>query len=240
MTEVDWDTSTDPQAMLEFLRTSSRASERKLRLFACACCRRIWRLLTDERSRKAVEFAERYADSEVGDEERLAAVEPESPLPSKGWAAIAVSSLGYSGQVESAGVVYDAPHQPVADFAANARAQEAVGDDISPSLWNAARTEECAAQADLLRDLFGPLPFRPVLVDPLLLGWNGGIVVKLAQAAYDERTLPEGTLDNGRLAVLADALEEAGATDSGILGHLRGPGPHVVGCHAVDLLLGKE
>jgi hypothetical protein len=40
--------------------------------------------------------------------------------------------------------------------------------------------------------------------------------------------------------VLADALEEVGCTDAGLLGHLRGPGPHVRGCWAVDLLLGRS
>jgi hypothetical protein len=40
--------------------------------------------------------------------------------------------------------------------------------------------------------------------------------------------------------VLADALEEAGCTDASILEHLRSRGPHVRGCFAVDLLLGKE
>ena len=43
-----------------------------------------------------------------------------------------------------------------------------------------------------------------------------------------------------RLAVLFDALEEAGCDDAEILNHLRSPGPHVRGCWAVDLLLGKE
>src|SRR5262249_8200240 len=43
-----------------------------------------------------------------------------------------------------------------------------------------------------------------------------------------------------RLAILADALEEAGCTDADVLGHLRGPGPHVRGCWTVDLCLGKS
>ena len=64
-------------------------------------------------------------------------------------------------------------------------------------------------------------------------------MVALAQAAYDQRTLPAGHLDPARLAVLADALDEAGCTDADVLNHLRGPGPHVRGCWAVDLLLGK-
>jgi hypothetical protein len=64
-------------------------------------------------------------------------------------------------------------------------------------------------------------------------------VLNLVQAAYDNRLLPSGLLDTARLAVLADALEEVGCTDPHILSHLRGPGPHVRGCHLVDLLLGK-
>jgi hypothetical protein len=64
-------------------------------------------------------------------------------------------------------------------------------------------------------------------------------VVALAQAAYDQRDMPAGTLVPARLAVLADALEEPGCTNSDILDHLRGAGPHVRGCMAVDLILGK-
>jgi hypothetical protein len=46
-------------------------------------------------------------------------------------------------------------------------------------------------------------------------------------------------VDVARLAILADMLEEAGCADAELLGHLRGPGPHVRGCGAVDALLGK-
>jgi hypothetical protein len=41
--------------------------------------------------------------------------------------------------------------------------------------------------------------------------------------------------------MLADALEDSGCADQGILGHLRGQEQvHVRGCWVVDLLLGKE
>jgi hypothetical protein len=101
------------------------------------------------------------------------------------------------------------------------------------------RADQWAWQSAMLRDLFGN-PFRPTTIDPTWRAWHDGIIVKLAEAAYQERTLPSGLFETGRLAVLADALEEAGCADEQILGHLRGPGPHVRGCWVVDLLLGKE
>jgi hypothetical protein len=79
-----------------------------------------------------------------------------------------------------------------------------------------------------------------VAVNPAWLAWHGGAIVKLAQAVYEQRELPSGHLDTARLAVLADMLEEAGCTDAQMLGHLRSGGPHVRGCWALDLLLGKE
>jgi hypothetical protein len=66
------------------------------------------------------------------------------------------------------------------------------------------------------------------------------MVVRLAKAAYEERQLHKGTLDNNRLAVLADALEEAGCTNTDILNHCRQPGEHVRDCWVIDLLLGKS
>jgi hypothetical protein len=80
-------------------------------------------------------------------------------------------------------------------------------------------------------------PFRPVTLEP---AWRTPTAVSLAQAAYDDRILPSGELDRDRLAVLADALEDAGCTNPDILDHLRGRGPHVRGCWALDLVLGRE
>jgi hypothetical protein len=94
------------------------------------------------------------------------------------------------------------------------------------------------ASCSLLRDIAGN-HFQQVAPDPAWLSWNGNTVVTLAQAAYEERQLPTGVLDGARLAILADALEEAGCTDVAILNHCRGPGPHVRGCWVLDLLLGK-
>jgi hypothetical protein len=96
-----------------------------------------------------------------------------------------------------------------------------------------------AIRAALLRDIFGN-PFRPAILSDDLRTWQGGIIPRLAQAAYDEQQLPSGLLDATRLAVLADALEEAGCTEPVVLRHLRDGGEHVRGCWLVDLLAGKK
>jgi hypothetical protein len=65
------------------------------------------------------------------------------------------------------------------------------------------------------------------------LAWNGGTILKVAQAIYDDRRFED-------MPILADALEEAGCTNEGILSHCRGSGEHVRGCWVVDLILGKS
>jgi hypothetical protein len=226
MTESEWLACTDPTAMLGFLR--GKVSGRKLRLFAAACCRRAWHHLTDERSRRAVEVAERLADGEATTKERADAARSARYVTARSggaasWYAAAsryaVAATGYAAEYKAIGAAWNAS-EAVARHAGQREARPA----------------EEKAQVALLRDIFGN-PFRPV---PLTPAWRTAEVLPLAQAAYDQRGLPAGTLDPARLAVLADALEEAGCSDAGLLGHLRGPGPHVRGCWAVDLLLGKS
>jgi hypothetical protein len=86
-------------------------------------------------------------------------------------------------------------------------------------------------QCSILRDIFGN-PFRPVAVAPAWLTWNNATVPAIARHVYEDRAFHD-------LPILADALEDAGCTDADLLAHCRGPGPHVRGCWAVDLLLGK-
>jgi hypothetical protein len=90
-------------------------------------------------------------------------------------------------------------------------------------------------QLAAVHEVFGN-PFHSVVIDPR---WIIPTVLSIAQAAYVERLLPTGHLDADRLAVLADALEEAGCSDPAMLAHLRGPGPHLRGCWPLDLLLRK-
>jgi hypothetical protein len=228
MTEAEWLACTDPQPMLEVVW--EKASDRRLRLFGCACVRRVWDLLLEEQSRTLVEVGELYADGFV-DEQELSKDRQ--------------SSDDYLHDVDGGGSELVLP-ETEASHAACEVADRGAG--IFTALYasryaSSAREEggreqaERAAQAALLRDIFGPLPFRPAAVSP---AWQTPTMRVLAQGAYDQRELPAGSFDVARLAVLADALEEAGCTDQDILTHLRGPGPHVRGCWVVDLLLGKS
>ncbi len=76
MAEAKWLACEDPRRMLRFL--GERPSLRKLRLFACSCCRCVWSLLTDSQSRVAVEIAERYADDLATDREQTPLTLPPS------------------------------------------------------------------------------------------------------------------------------------------------------------------
>ncbi len=228
MTEGEWLKAKDPNPMLAALW--GKASRRKLRLFACGCCRHIvWHLLRDPRYTDAVPVAESFADGLAGAEQLKAVNESaaEASLAerygSKAYhAAMAVVAATRTAWQAEVAARFDAPrpnrHPLVAGEAAAAVAAVR------------ANKEKVAA---LLREIFGPLPFREVGIDPSWLAWNGGIIRRLAEGVYDERAFE-------RMPVLGDALEEAGCDNEEVLSHLRGAGPHARGCWVVDLLLAKE
>ena len=229
MTPDEWDACTEPQRMLQFLRESGGVSDRKLRLFAVASFRRGGWSDAHPAIRDMLGVAERFADGAAGDKERGAACAALAPLMRRAanpeplpYAAAGAAHLGARKGQAAARAAWHAANL------LRARVGRAGGD------WaGAARVEE-AAQAAILRDVVGP--FRPVILDP---SWLTPAVLSLALASYDERILPLGHLDPLRLAVLADALEELGGADDAV-GHLRSEGPHVRGCHVVDLVLGRE
>jgi hypothetical protein len=95
-------------------------------------------------------------------------------------------------------------------------------------------------QAHLFRDIFDNPFRRPSPLEPSLLKWNDGSIAKMAQAAYDDRDLPGGTLKPDRLLALAQALEATGYNDAEVRAHLKSEAPHYRGCWAVDLVLGKS
>jgi hypothetical protein len=242
VTEADWNSCTDPQKMLEFLR--GKVSDRKLRLFACACCRQVWHLL-DRQGRTIVKVAEDFAEGKA----------PQQKLSKANAAAQAAAGharwdVPSDASSPSAWAAASGAARSTAQKAGQAAAQKAVrtavydedtrddpGNNPWDNAWNAAEKEVHKAQAALLRDI---VPFQPVSISPVILAWNDQTIPKLVQTIYEERELPSGHLDPERLAVLADALEEAGCDNADILGHLRGPGPHTRGCWPLDLLLGKS
>jgi hypothetical protein len=225
MTEDEWLSSAAPEVMLQSQRDD--ITERQIRLFAVACCRRIWSLMADERSRKAVELAERFADGRANRRERKAAADA-------ALAARRVVEYGPDWGLFNAAFA--------ACLAVSYSARDAAIMNIAGDTTNAAgyavelygissKAAEHAAQAALVRDILGN-PFRPIRFDPAWLEWRVGGVGKLAQAIYDERRFAD-------LPILADALEDAGCTNADILSHCRQPGEHVRGCWVIDLLLGK-
>jgi hypothetical protein len=199
MTETEWLESADPRPMLRWLR--GRASERKLRLFACAVTRLLPPHLDPAEGSEretAVAVAERFAEGQA-DTRELAR------------AAACSSGEGFWS-------------------VAHPDAFEAAEFVVADEQLEGSRGELAA----LLRDLFGN-PLRPVTFDP---SWRTPAVLALARASLENRGAG-GILDSDRMAVLADALEDAGAADAGILAHCRGSSPHAPGCWVLDVVLGR-
>ncbi len=251
MTEVEWLACTDPGQSWAYLaqRRRRKVSPRKSRLFACACCRRAWHMIPCEAGRRCVEVSERYADSSAEEGECWACVEAVSASiteEAKFWGGIdedvvsdpaILALLAVRDVASGAGSL--AAYRSAAALAFHAGLGLSGAGAAEMARQEVLSTEE-ADQAHLMRDIFGN-PFRPPLPLPgAVLAWNDRTVPRLAAVIYMDRTMPQGMLATGRIAILADALLDAGCTDEALMAHCRSEGPHVRGCWAVDLILGKE
>jgi hypothetical protein len=240
MDAAEWLTSTNLRPMLGWLDANRWTTRRKLRLFVCACCRLLWDQIEDARCKAAVEAAERCADGEDRGQELFRLAEEVQSVPR--------------------------PHPEINDPVAIAHAVAATAYWTEWAMPRAADCadklldlgldrEKAAAEPDLLREVFGNPPCKARWVSAALqarvaalpperrppdlllvrdwLRWQDGTVGNLAGTIYAERRFED-------LPILADALEDAGCTRPELLAHLRGPGPHVLGCWALDLLLMKR
>jgi hypothetical protein len=206
--------------------------------------RRVWPTVADPRSRQAVEAAERFADdladaaalratsasADAASAEADAAAEAMKGLRTpEAFAVFAAANGARATRLAAGGVDTASLCVAAAEDAGFAAATFACVGPAGVQGWDPAHKAEEDAQAMLLADVLGDLSRPLPQVEP---SWLQAGVVSLARAIYAERAFD-------RLPVLADALEEAGCADAGILNHLRGPGPHALGCWCLDLLLAK-
>jgi len=218
MTEPEWQTCGDPKLMLEFLK--GKASDRKLRLFTCACCRVIWSSLTLKHSREAVETAEQFADGladgKVLNRAYSLAIEA---VGRRAWVADRRRRF-----VDQPRITKGYRYLSLAAEAAHVHKPFLIGRLRAVYLDPELR----AIAPGLLREVFGPSPGLQIF-DP---SWLTSAVVSLAEGIYTDRAFD-------RLPILADASQDAGCEHTDVLNHCRSDGPHVRGCWVVDLLLGK-
>jgi hypothetical protein len=220
MTEAEWLTAREPRPLLDFLY--GKTTQRKLRLFACACCRQLGPLLTESQLRHVLPSAEQFADGLLGARERVTSrrnllVASRSAAASVAWAVYWASSGNAAESVQNAA-------EAAAEAASQAarEAARATGADEGAA-WDSAREPALEAQADLLRHIIGN-PFRPLPPKPS----SPAVVTHLAEALYAGQDVA---------FALHDALLESG--QSALAEHFREP-HHPKGCWALDLLLGKE
>jgi hypothetical protein len=238
MTADGWDAGRAPDELLAAVR--ERATPRKLRLFAAACCRRLWAHLGAE-DRDAVELLEAYLKQGAAGGLRAArrahgaASAVAEPGDYAGHLAAWVRRLATSAvwtATAASPVMAATAYEEVALAAAvlTAVARDGPGAPVLEDVWWARAAAELPALAVLTRDVFGN-PFRPVAFDP---AWRTDTAVSLAVGMYEAR-------DFAAMPILADALQDAGCDNDDVLAHCRGPHPvHVRGCWVVDLVLGKE
>jgi hypothetical protein len=249
MNEQDWFTWWDAFDLLSWCEDDEhKLSERKLRLFAVACCRTIWPLLTDELCRRAVEVVEWAAEHEINREaldavkrdaeEKLRDNEPKA----FGSSATKEAILAYyfsqlASQLTLDGFIYRYMAQDLADTVRGLGMRASIpsqlwgtadGDAIAIKYVNNRGEIECR----LVREIFC-YPLRPVAIDPAWLQWNGGSVSAIADRIYRN-------CEFELMPLLADALQTAGCAETSIIKHCHCKEPHVRGCWVLDLLLSKQ
>jgi hypothetical protein len=157
MTEAEWLACEAPDRLLVFAR--AKMSDRKLRLFGCAC-RRVWESVPDE-FRTAVEVAERFADGEAT-KKRLG-------VAKKATGAILSSSARRPSDSRVCGAAWSTTRN-----AATA---------ATYPCWVFTDETDRRSLAALLRDIFDN-PFRTVTFDP---AWRTSDAMLLAKGIYDEK-----------------------------------------------------
>jgi hypothetical protein len=219
MNEKEWLISTEPLPMLDHLRGT--VSDRKLRLYGVGCCRRIWNLLTDERSRNAVEVAEEYADALVSRQRLVAARDGARE------AKLILRSPSQTSNERAANAAFNAARDTGWSAACNSFSEAARALNVEDH--NHFEEGELCRQASLVRCIFGNA-FRPLSLDRHRLTPN---VVALAQTIYDNRAFD-------CMLKLFDALQDACCADQDILAHCLEKTEHFRGCWVVDAILGKS
>lgn len=231
MNGIRWDACTEPEEMLWYLH--DLASDRLLRLFACASCRLIWSIIPTPNARRAVVASERFADG-LTTPESLRVIETAAlrTRPSTIW-------LAALAAVEAANAYPWQAAQWAPAWAAEAAADAAgrlslaafthgSAVKMADHAWYQERQSQCA----VLRDIIGT-PMMSHSTPAAWKQWTSGSVASLAQSIYENGRF-------GDLPQLADALEQAGCADNEVLGHCRSTNPHVRGCWVLDGLLGKR
>jgi hypothetical protein len=189
-------------------------------------------MIEDPKVRQALETAERYADGISSDAGRSSARKAAQnaaqgrdvtrfPTEPK-WRRRATSSVYWANAGVAQEAAYNAPKLVIEALVWH------TGGHAHPASGFISKAES-KAQSELAHDIFGN-PFRRVAFVP---AWCTSTALAIAQGIYDDRAFD-------RLPILADALQDAGCENDDILNHFRGDGPHVKGCWALDLVLGKE
>ncbi len=221
MTDQEWLSGDDPQQMLQFL--GAIPTDRKLRLFAVACCSRCADILADPRHSRLVTVVELLADNLTTTDARRDARDCLFASNYALWAATQEDAFASAlrGSQDIALHVSQGGYDLVGSSASLEEKLAAVDTEYQ---------KESIAQVELLRDIFGN-PFSPVAFSP---SWRTTDVMLLAQGIYDEKAFD-------RMPILADALHDAGCDSDDILNHCRDTtATHVRGCWVVDLVLGKS